>query len=229
MSDPLKIRALRLGGSGRNPCRRQKSRFLIRWPSALVLALGLAACDPPLGGPENPVGSSTLLAYAPPGTEIVLESTINNEISRSRLTAGDHRPPRGAYLAEDGSQRNFYPACWGCGDKQIDEAAYGTLWPLETGKFASFLRIAATGETARVIVRVAGKERLATPAGTFDTWILEGRVESETGPAYSAQVRAWWAPGPGWVVRARGGDSEGNAFSTEVLEFVFRRDIPFLD
>lgn len=192
----------------------------MRW-LALPMLLVLAACDPPLGSQDNPVGSPILLAYAPTGTEIVIENTINQTTERVRLTAGTHVGARGAFVGEDGTESTFYPACWGCGGTRIDESAYRALWPLEKGKRASFTRTAANGDTARVEIVVAGEERLTTPAGTFDTWILEGRVEQISGPPYSAQVRAWWAPGPGWVIRARGGDSDGNAFSSEVIDFDF--------
>lgn len=188
--------------------------------AALALTL-LTACDPPRGSKDNPVGTPALLAYAAPGTQIVLENKVNDIVGRTRITAGEARGPRGAYVGEDGKPGGFYPGCWGCGgDRIIDEEAYRRLWPLEKGKRAVFERISPNGDKARVAITVAGNERITTPAGTFDTWILVGRVEHLTGPVYSAQVRAWWAPGPGWVVRARGGDSNGSAFSSEVVEFI---------
>jgi hypothetical protein len=100
---------------------------------------------------------------------------------------------------------------------RIDEARYAELWPLAPGKQVSFLRTAPDGQQARVLIRVAGRETVETPAGTFDAWLLDGRVENVTGPRHSAQVRAWWAPDPGWVVRAEGGDSLGNALSSQAV------------
>ena len=72
-----------------------------------------------------------------------------------------------------------------------------------------------------MIVSVVGTEQITTPAGDFETWLLDGRMEQVTGPPLSAQVRAWWAPGPGWVVRAEGGDSRGNTLSSEVVEIIY--------
>ena len=102
----------------------------------------------------------------------------------------------------------------------IEEAKYAALWPLETGKEAAFLRTAPDGNKARVVIKVAGTQTIETPAGTFDTYLLDGRIEHLTGPRYSAQVRAWWAPGPGWVVRAEGGDSQGSTLSSQVVEII---------
>lgn len=195
---------------------------ILRVPLMLLGLTGLAACDPPLGSQNNPVGTATLLAYAAPGTEIEIENTINGDVSRSVITAATPVGARGAYLDQDGTPGDYYPGCWDCGgDSVIDEEAYRKLWPLAIGNRAVFTRTRPNGETARVVIAVTESGQITTPAGTFDTWILQGRVEHLTGPAYSAQIRAWWAPGPGWVVRARGGDSAGNAFATEVVRFVF--------
>jgi hypothetical protein len=190
----------------------------------LVLAGALlaSACVPP-----GPAGRGTprdvaILSYAPPGTRIALRNSVNGRITESYITAGTPTGPRGAYIAEDGTAGGFYPGCWGCGgDMVIDEATYQTLWPLEEGKRAVFLRTAPDGARARMIITVLGTERITTPAGSFETWLLDGRMEQVTGPPLSAQVRAWWAPGPGWVVRAEGGDSRGNTLSSEVTEIIY--------
>lgn len=181
----------------------------------------LAACDPPRGSKTNPVATASLLAYAAPGTQIFLKNDVNGQSSTVQITAGQAKGARGAYIGADGRAGGFYPGCWGCGgDMVIDEDAYRALWPLESGKRTVFLRTAPNGDKARLVITVAGTERITTEAGTFDTFILDGRLENLSGASYSAQVRAWWAPGPGWVVRARGGDSQGNTLSSEVTKFV---------
>ena len=170
---------------------------------------------------KTPSRTQGLLAYAAPGTRIFLQNDVNGQASTTQITAGQSTGARGAYVGADGRTGGFYPGCWGCGgEMMIDEAAYRALWPLEKGKRTVFLRTAPNGEKARIVITVAGSERLTTPAGTFDTFILDGRLETLDGARYSAQVRAWWAPGSGWVVRARGGDSRGNTLSSEVTKFV---------
>ena len=190
--------------------------------AAPLLALGLSGCAEGPGGLDTSGrGDPARLTYAVPGTRVVLVNSTNGQTTQSNITAAQASGPRGAYTRDDGFQGSFYPGCWGCGTgMQIEEDKYLALWPLETGKAASFLRTAPDGNKARVVIRVAGIETIETPAGTFETYLLDGRVEHLTGPRYSAQVRAWWAPGPGWVVKAEGGDSQGSTLSSQVIEFI---------
>ena len=183
---------------------------------AVLVLLALAACGPAPDAPRPSSGPPDLV-YAPAGTRISLENTVNGDASRSRITLTEPAGLRAGFVDEDGQTGSAYPGCWGCGGAMvIDEAAYAALWPLEAGKQVTFLRTAPDGQTARVFIRVAGRETVETPAGSFDAWMLDGRIENVTGPRYSAQVRAWWAPDPGWVVRAEGGDSQGNTLSSRV-------------
>ena len=196
-------------------------RSFFKLAGLCTAAFLLAACEPPRGSETNPVATAALLAYAEPGTQIFLRNNVNGETSEVQITADQATGPRGAYTGADGSSGGFYPGCWGCGGSMtIDEEAYRSLWPLQKGKRTVFLRTAPNGDKARMVITVAGTERVTTDAGTFDTFILDGRLENLSGARYSAQVRAWWAPGPGWVIRARGGDSQGNTLSSEVTKFV---------
>lgn len=188
----------------------------------MIVPLILSACADQRGGLDRSGrGDPARLTYVPPGTRIVLANTANGKTSETRITAGQPTGLRGAYTGDNGASGGFYPGCWGCGGQmQIEEDKYAALWPLETGKSASFLRTSPSGEKARVLITVAGTETIETPAGRFDTYLLDGRVEHLTGARYSAQVRAWWAPGPGWVVKAEGGDSQGSTLSSMVVEFI---------
>lgn len=189
--------------------------------SLALAGLALAGCAQPGPLDSSGRGDPARLTYAPPGTRIALTNNANGQVTETRLTAGQATGPRGAFDREDGVAGGFYPGCWGCGgDMVIEEEKYLALWPLETGKETGFLRTAPDGEKARVVIRVAGTQVIETPAGQFDTYLLDGRIEHLTGPRYSAQVRAWWAPDPGWVVRAEGGDSQGSTLSSEVVEII---------
>lgn len=184
--------------------------------------LGLGACDQQRGGLDRSGrGDPARLSYAEQGTGIRLVNTANGKTSETIITAGQSSGLRGAYTGANGQTGGFYPGCWGCGGQmQIEEDKYGALWPLETGKQVTFLRTAPDGQQARVVIRVAGLDEIETEAGRFEAYMLDGRIEHITGPRYSAQVRAWWAPGPGWVVKAEGGDSQGSTLSSEVAEFI---------
>ena len=181
-----------------------------------VLAVGCTQTAPGLD--RSGAAPPAPLAYAAPGTRIALLSTVDGQIERTEITADVPEGPRGGYIGADGRSGGFYPGCWGCGGlARIDEAAYLDLWPLETGKRVTFLRENPDGTQHRVVIRVAGTERIETAAGPFDTYLLDGRIETVTGGRFSAQVRAWWAPDPGWVVRAEGGSGSGSVLTSEVV------------
>jgi hypothetical protein len=164
-------------------------------------------------------GDPAPLVYAAAGTEIALQNTVDGQVSTARITVVDQIGLRGAFTRASGAPGGVYPGCWGCGGTmRIEEALYGALWPLETGKQVTFLRTAPDGTKARAVIRVAGTEVIETPAGTLSTYRLDGQINSLTGPAYQASVRAWWAPDPGWVVRAEGSDSAGRQLKSIVTE-----------
>ncbi|MEM0990134.1 MAG: hypothetical protein AAGK00_14750 [Pseudomonadota bacterium] len=186
---------------------------------SLTLAATLTAC----GGSGLDVsgrGDPARLLYAEVGTEITLQNTINGTASQTEITALRPAGAQGRFRAADGVEGSFYPGCWDCGAPNVvEDAIYASLWPLETGKQVSFLRTAPDGQKARVVIRVAGIQDVETPVGTLETYLLDGRIEHLTGPRYSAQVRAWWAPGPGWVVKAEGGDSKGATLSSQMIGY----------
>jgi hypothetical protein len=181
-----------------------------------MFASGCVAINTEIGGaaPTSPAS----LTYAAPGTQFLLENIVDGARSEQAVTAGPATGLRGAYTNSSGQPGGFYPGCWGCGGTaQIEEDLYARLWPLETGKQVGFLRTSSDGNRARVIIRVAGTERLETPMGDIDTFKLEGRLQGLTGPEYTANVEAWWAPDPGWVIRAVGSDSQGRSLSSKVI------------
>lgn len=190
----------------------------------LAAALLAAACAGPTEHERvialhAPPGPAQLL-YAPVGTRIVMLNTVNGAPAEAQLTVERANGIFGAYVNGDGQPGAYLPGCWGCsGDMEIEAERYSALWPLEKGKSVQFLRVAPSGQVADVTIRVDGQAELETPLGTFDTVILDGRVEHVGGPRYSAQIRSWWAPGLGWVIRSTGGDSRGNTVESQIVDF----------
>lgn len=187
------------------------------WVVAAAASLLAAACDRTTGIDRTGRGGPAQLVYAPAGTELKLLNSSNGTPSETEIIVSSPSSLRGAYTTRAGKTGGFFPGCWGCGgDAQIEIEKYAALWPLETGKNVAFVRTTPDGVKARVVIRVSGTQKVETPAGSFDTYILDGRLEHITGPRYSAQVRAWWAQDPGWVIKAEGGDSQGSTLSSEV-------------
>ncbi len=183
------------------------------------VAINVPGANAPDGLDTSGSGDPAPLVYAAAGTEIALQNVIDGQSSQSRITVVDTIGLRGAFTRTNGTPGGVYPGCWGCGGTmRIEEALYGALWPLETGKQVTFVRTAPDGTKARAVIRVAGSEVIKTPAGTFRTYRLDGQINSLTGPAYQASVQAWWASDPGWVVQATGSDSDGRRLSSKVVE-----------
>lgn len=189
----------------------------LRCTAAVMTLVLLSACADSRFVDRTGRQGPAQLVYAPPGTKLTLINASNGTPSETRIVVNAPTDLRGSFTREDGTTGGFYPACWGCsGENVIEEAEYANLWPLEIGKNVAFLRTAPDGKKARVVIRVSGTESIETKAGSFDTYILDGRIEHITGARYSAQVRAWWAQDPGWIVKAEGGDSQGNTLASEV-------------
>ncbi|MEM7506327.1 MAG: hypothetical protein AAF415_06245 [Pseudomonadota bacterium] len=183
----------------------------------LAVLAGLAGCTPQ-GLDSSGAGAPAPLDYADPGTRITLANQVDGVASETEITAAPPLGLQGAFTRADGSTGSFYPGCWGCGaPNRIEEDLYAALWPLETGKQVTFLRTEGDGTQARVVIRVAGVERIETRAGRFDTYLLKGQISNITGARWSAQVDAWWAPEPGWVVKAEGSDSAGRSLLSEAV------------
>lgn len=84
-------------------------------------------------------------------------------------------------------------------------AAADVLWPLERERSVTFRTVAA-GVPRTHTLRVKGTERLKTPAGSFNTWVLE---HSQTGSG--ATTTCWYAPEVGFLVRWHEQEPAGGA------------------
>ncbi|MEM8699256.1 MAG: hypothetical protein AAGF44_08795 [Pseudomonadota bacterium] len=193
---------------------------LFRLPALALIGL-LAACTAPQGLDASGSGAPAPLLYAEPGTRITLASSLDGAESQREITILAQQGVAGAFQREDGSTGRVFPGCWDCGAPNVvEEDAYARLWPLETGKRVTFLRSAPDGTKNRIVIRVAGTERIETAAGGFDTYLLKGQSTALTGPRWSAELDIWWAPDPGWAVKAAGSDSDGRSFASEAIEIV---------
>ena len=87
---------------------------------------------------------------------------------------------------------------------QYDSAAVAALFPLAQGRRTQF--IAARGDLQWLYdARVVGTERITTPAGTFDTWVVE-TIEAPKRTPSPATARTnittfWYAPSVKNIVR----------------------------
>lgn len=192
----------------------------------------LPACQTAVQGPAQSVASVVVapmepapLAYAAPGTKISYSRKGVNRGNRSSVNRSieilETETARGRYKRPDGSTGSIYPGCFACGgDRQIEEDKYAALWPLEVGKEVTFLRWRAAGSKSQITIIVSGTETVTTPAGTFDTYVLTGKIKNIEGNRWSASVTDWWAPSVGWIVKKQTKETDGDFSKLEVTEIV---------
>ncbi len=84
---------------------------------------------------------------------------------------------------------------------KLDERSADALWPLELGKSVSY-EVESGERRWSKSLRVAKREKITLPAGTFDTWVIE---DNEKGISHDSQsvFQCWYAPEVGFVVRRR--------------------------
>ena len=102
--------------------------------------------------------------------------------------------------------------------------AIGSLWPLHVGKRLEFEEV--NGEDRwHNVVQVLRREAITTPAGTFDTWVIELQ-ERALMPAQGGFERTrtyWYAPEAGLHVRlrsAQGGGPPVRLFNWDAAQIV---------
>lgn len=84
-------------------------------------------------------------------------------------------------------------------DAKLADAGLTLLWPLSVGKQQT-VSVSVSGAYITQNFTVLRTERVDTPAGTFDTFVVE---EEETGTgAQWAKRSYWYAPEPGLIVKS---------------------------
>jgi hypothetical protein len=107
---------------------------------------------------------------------------------------------------------------------KIVGSALDSLWPLHVGKRLEFEEINGDDRWHNV-VQVLRREAITTPAGTFDTWVIE-RQERALMPAQGGFERTrtyWFAPDAGLHIRLRsvqGGGPPARLFNWDAAQIV---------
>jgi hypothetical protein len=136
----------------------------------------------------------TQLLCPAPGT--VLKTTSGSELSFGQ---------RDDFVCNFTDLRGQTRARWGVfwsSDSAVVKQAGNQLrglWPLKVGNATQITRDGPDG--ARFFsYRVAARERITVPAGSFDTFLFEEH-ETTQGGAYSLVSRLWYAPEFGYLVK----------------------------
>jgi hypothetical protein len=193
---------------------------LLRFPVLCSLLLVLAA----LAGavPQGVQAQSVELPAAPfkalpEGTRMVWENMDTDK--RVEGIVGRTNGMIVSWIWEGRNFSSFAHVCMDCVAAGIppDGGILGQLFPLQVGKAVTFTRRWG-GQAWRDRIEVVGSERVAVPAGTFDTYVLLRRSELVDGD-WKAEQRVWYAPALGWVVKFEGFNTAGDGERWQAVAF----------
>lgn len=136
-----------------------------------------------------------------------------------REQAGSQETRENTFLQSSGNRITFkrrgtdlttwVPFCWGCASNKFEEDKYNGLWPLAIGKTVSFARTRERdGNKWLHTISVVKIEKVSTPAGNFEAYVVEEQARSTSGN-WSATSRHWWAPAIGYIVRSEEAENDG--------------------
>jgi len=167
-----------------------RTKFLT-WNSALAVALSLSVMPSATMAQEI----SDQFRTPAPGTELTYAcSDGERRITIDKATGLQVRWRKNERLYE-----NMTLFCWACGRGiSVERTQVAAIYPLISGKIVGFRR--HKGDRAWTdTVFVMGTETIDTPAGRFDTYVVQTRSESDEG--WTGMRTAHYAPSLGWVVR----------------------------
>ncbi|HKX08102.1 MAG TPA: DUF3108 domain-containing protein, partial [Stellaceae bacterium] len=81
-----------------------------------------------------------------------------------------------------------------------DESKLTSLWPLKVGKTVQFVQHRDNNEW-RQTIKVLGTETIDTPAGRFDTFVVQRDARGLGNTNFAATYTYWYAPSPGAIVK----------------------------
>jgi hypothetical protein len=176
------------------PAEEAELRRRLADGSTVMRRLRAEARKDPVRWPAVAEGSFTTAAGS------VFENSYGNVVSVTRVSGHkvEFRDRTGERFESYGML--FSPIPNVVGNPQA-AAAVARLWPLKAGKAAQAWVYNGTWSW-KLSWKVAAKEKIKVPAGTFEAWRIE-QSESSLGGDYVARSETWYAPAIGWNVRYR--------------------------
>jgi hypothetical protein len=85
---------------------------------------------------------------------------------------------------------------------KMDEASVEAIWPLEIGKTVTFLERSGEDSWCHT-VNILRSESINVPAGTFDTVVIDERIQSMRSEQRKLDLTRtyWYAPAARWVIK----------------------------
>lgn len=183
---------------------------------ALVCLAGIIDAGTALAEIERPKLAPAPFQAPPEGARMVFENLVSGKVERGRFGTTEGMLTRFTWSGREAV--SLTPFCADCAlGLPSDGGPLAELFPLEVGRGIRFTR-RHRGKSWRDDMLVTATERLTTPAGTFDTFIVRRRSELLEGDWWAEQ-RSWYAPALGWVVRTEGKTSDGRVEAWRLIEW----------
>ena len=120
------------------------------------------------------------------------------------------------YTRENGENVKYYLFCLTCAPPAtFDKEEYGKLFPLKVGNSVSFER-EWRGTTYRTRMSVLRTERVQTPSGSYDTFVVRRNSERAQG-GWRGEATFWYAPEVRWNIRYTFSDIYGRHVDRHVI------------
>lgn len=187
--------------------------------SCLFLVLALVSSQGAVSrAEESPLLAPAPFAVPPAGTRLVFED----------LDSGEQRPgivkqARG-YIVRWSWQGRINQSlthfCQDCLDAGLGASGgpLQRLYPLEKGKGIRFNIQKGADKVWENEILVIGTERVETPVGTFDCYVVRRRVKAAD-DSWRGEQRHWYAPALGWVIRFESFDTSGRKQRWRLVDY----------
>ena len=171
---------------------------------------GLAAAESPQLGPAR-------FKVPPEGTRLVYENLETGERQSGVVDKSEGFIVRWTWQGQANESITHF--CTDCRWAGIgpDGGPLGPLFPLEDGKGVQFK--IARGRTVWLDeILVVGTDRLTTPAGTFDCYLVRRRSKSPD-ESWRGEQLSWYDPVLGWIVKFEASDSTGRSQRWQLVDY----------
>lgn len=194
---------------------------VVRFPWLLpVLFLLAATCPDWLGGAvraESPVMAPAPFKVPPEGTRLVYQDLETGDRQSGIVGKADGMIVKWVWQDSPGMSIGHFCSDCSLAETGPDGGALAQLYPLEDGKGIRFKR--SRGKSVwQDEIMVVGTERLETPAGVFDCYVVRRRSQTPD-ESWRGEQRSWYAPELGWIVKFEGFDTTGRVQRWQLVDY----------
>jgi hypothetical protein len=189
-------------------------------PVTLIIAAFLLLAGP--AAAQSPDLDPAPFKVPPTGTRLVWQNLDSGQRQVSVIGESDGMIVRWTWQGHPGASLGHF--CMDCLEAEAapDGGFMAPLYPLEVGKAVLFNR-SRGGNTWQDEIRVVGTDRLETPAGSFETFVVRRRSRTPD-ESWRAEQRNWYDPKLGWVLKFEAFDNQGGRERWQVIQLNYPSD-----